>query len=212
MTPDSLANHPLARELASCGNLFHRWQWSLSSSSNYSALLDTDTVIISRSGVDKERMNSADFMLVDLQGRPLPDYATIKPSAETELHCHVYRMARQGGFPIGSVLHTHSKYAVYFSRRCLDQGSIVFSGFEMQKIFDGITTHDSTIVIPVFRNSQSMPDIVADFDRWLLHNPWPPGYLIEGHGIYAWGKTVLHARQKLEALEYLMDIKYMEER
>jgi methylthioribulose-1-phosphate dehydratase len=57
-----------------------------------------------------------------------------------------------------------------------------------------------------------MPDIVADFDRWLLHNPWPPGYLIEGHGIYAWGKTVLHARQKLEALEYLMDIKYMEER
>jgi methylthioribulose-1-phosphate dehydratase len=212
VTPDSLANHPLARELASCGNLFHRWQWSLSSSSNYSALLDTDTVIISRSGVDKERMNSADFMLVDLQGRPLPDYATIKPSAETELHCHVYRMARQGGFPIGSVLHTHSKYAVYFSRRCLDQGSIVFSGFEMQKIFDGITTHDSTIVIPVFRNSQSMPDIVADFDRWLLHNPWPPGYLIEGHGIYAWGKTVLHARQKLEALEYLMDIKYMEER
>ncbi|GAB4433814.1 MAG: hypothetical protein OHK0011_16910 [Turneriella sp.] len=157
-------------------------------------------------------MSSADFMLVDLHGRPLSEYASMKPSAETELHCHVYRIAGQREFPVGSVLHTHSKYAVYFSRRCLGQGSIVFSGFEMQKIFEGITTHDSTIVVPVFRNSQRMPDIVADFDRWLLTNPWPPGYLIEGHGIYTWGKTVLHARQKLEALEYLMDIKYMEER
>ena len=212
MTPDLLANHSLSCELASCGNLFHRWQWSLSSSSNYSALLDPETVVISRSGVDKERMTSADFMLVDLQGQPASEYASFKPSAETELHCHAYRIARQQGLPVGSVLHTHSKYAVYFSRRCIKQGSIVFSGFEMQKIFEGITTHDSTVVLPVFRNSQDMSDIVADFDKWLQINAWPPGYLIEGHGIYAWGKTVLHAKQKLEALEYLMDLKYMEER
>lgn len=211
MTPDSLASHSIARELASCGNLFHRWQWSLASSSNYSALLDPETVIISRSGVDKERMTSADFMLVDLQGKPLPEYSSFKPSAETELHCHAYRVAKKQNLPVSSVLHTHSKYAVYFSRRCIQQGSIAFSGFEMQKIFEGITSHDSTIVLPVFRNSQSMADIVADFDAWLGVHPWPPGYLIEGHGIYTWGKTVLHARQKLEALEYLMDLKYMEE-
>jgi methylthioribulose-1-phosphate dehydratase len=211
VNPDLLANHSLTHELASCGNLFHRWQWSLASSSNYSALLDPATVIISRSGVDKERMTSADFMLVDLHGKPLPGYETSRPSAETELHCHAYRLAARDGVAVGSVLHTHSKYAVYFSRKLIGHGSIVFSGFEMQKIFEGISTHDSTVVLPVFPNSQSMSDIVADFDRWLLANPWPPGYLIEGHGIYTWGKTVLHAKQKLEALEYLMDLKYLEE-
>jgi methylthioribulose-1-phosphate dehydratase len=211
VTPDLLANHSLAHELARCGNLFHRWQWSLASSSNYSALLDSETVIISRSGVDKERMSSADFMLVDLYGRPKPEFTAFKPSAETELHCHVYRIAKERHFTIGSVLHTHAKYAVYFSRRYRKQGSIAFSGFEIQKIFEGINTHDCTVVVPVLANSQNMADIVAEFNQWLQVNPWPPGYLIEGHGIYAWGKTVLHARQKLEALEHLMELKYMEE-
>lgn len=212
MSPQELANHPLTVELAACGQLFHRWQWSLSSSSNYSALLDEHTVIISRSGVDKERMSSADFLLVDLEGAPLSPYKEIIPSAETELHCHAYRTARKRGLPVFSVLHTHSKYAVYYSRKLLNVGVITFSGFEMQKIFEGITTHASTVELPIFPNSQKMADITANFESWLMANPWPPGYLIAGHGIYAWGKTVLHAKQKLEALEYLMELKFMEER
>lgn len=151
-------------------------------------------------------------MLVDLQGRVLPGFSAMKPSAETELHCHAYRLAKKNNLPVGSVLHTHSKYAVYSSRAHCKQGLVVFSGFEMQKIFEGVATHDSTIVLPVFANSQAMADIVAEFDAWLEKNPWPPGYLIEGHGIYAWGKTVQHARQKLEALEHLMEIKFMEKK
>lgn len=211
MNPEQLAKHPLAVELAACGNLFHRWQWSLASSSNYSALLDEKTIIISRSGVDKERMSSADFLLVDMQGNPLPAYSTLKPSAETELHCHAYRTAQGRGVPVGCVLHTHSKYAVFYSRKLLQAGAIAFSDFEMQKIFEKITTHESTVTLPIFPNSQEMPDIIKNFDLWLAGNAWPPGYLIAGHGIYAWGKTVLHAKQKLEALEYLMELKFMEE-
>lgn len=212
MTERELAEHPLTSELAACGNLFHQWQWSLSSSSNYSALLDSESVIISRSGVDKQYMKSSDFMLVDFNSKAKPPFEAMRPSAETELHCHLYRIAAKQPHPIKAVLHTHSKFAVYFSRRCLASGAIVFTGFEMQKIFEGVSTHESIVEIPVFRNSQHMPDITRALDVHQEKNSFPPAYLIEGHGMYAWGKTVLHAKQKLEALEYLLELKYMEEK
>jgi methylthioribulose-1-phosphate dehydratase len=206
---EDLATHPLAAELAACGNLFHGWQWSLSSSSNYSALVAPGEIIISRSGVDKERMTSADFMLVDFDAKPIAPFDRFKPSAETELHCHIYKLGEK--VAAKAVLHTHSKYSVYFSRKYAKQGKINFSGFEMQKIFDGVDTHDSDVEIPVFANSQKMPDIIAAFDKYLEAHPLPPAYLIDGHGIYSWAKTVLHAKQKLEALEHLLELKYMEE-
>lgn len=209
MSPEELASHPLAVQLAACGNLFHSWQWSLSSSSNYSALLDDQRIIISRSGVDKESMTSADFMLVDFNAKPVKPFDAFRPSAETELHCQIYKLGEKLGAK--AVLHTHSKYSVFFSRKFLKDGKISISGFEMQKIFDGISTHESSVDIPVFANSQSMPDIVADFDRYLQKNPAPVAYLIDGHGVYTWAKTILHARQKLEALEHLLELKYMEE-
>lgn len=208
MTQLELAAHPLTAELAACGNLFHRWQWSLSSSSNYSALLPSGEVIISRSGVDKEKMTAADFMLVDLAGRPLANFESLKPSAETWLHCHIYGIKTDAK----AALHTHSKYAVHFSRKLAWEKKVIFSGMEMQKIFEGIDTHLSTVEIPIFANSQDMTDISAAFDEYLKTNPMPPAYLIEGHGVYAWGKTVLHAKQKLEAIEYLLELRYMEER
>ncbi|HRP69625.1 MAG TPA: methylthioribulose 1-phosphate dehydratase [Turneriella sp.] len=209
MTEDNLKDHPLAHELAGCGNLFHRWQWSLASSSNYSALLDAEQIIISQSGVDKERMTSADFMLVDFDAKPLAGFEVLKPSAETALHCQIYQKADL--FHAGSVLHTHSKFSVFFSRRHLAEGKIIFSGFEMQKIFDGIATHESEIEIAVFKNSQTMRDITKAFDDYLTTNKIPAAYLIEGHGVYTWAKTILHAKQKLEALEHLFELKYMEE-
>lgn len=204
--------HPLTAELAACANLFHRWQWSLSSSSNYSALLEPNQIIISRSGIDKEKMTAADFMIVDAQAKALSPFHEFKPSAETELHCHIYRQAPKFYADVRSVLHTHSKYAVYFSRKFFAARTIEFTDFEMQKIFEGIATHESTVIIPIFANSQEMADITSAFDLWLKDNPPPPAYLIAGHGVYTWGKTVLHAKQKLEAIEYLLELKFMEER
>lgn len=212
MNSSDLAATDLARQLAECGNLFHRWQWSLSTSSNYSALLNENEVIISRSGIDKQFMTSKDFMIVDLNGAPTSNFADLRSSAETELHCHIYRLAKEHSIQIASVLHTHSKFSVYFSRRYSQKKVIRFNGFEMQKIFEGVLTHDSTIEIPVFPNSQQMHEITARFDEYLKGGKWPAAYLIEGHGIYAWGKSVYHAKQKLEALEHLLEQKYMEDK
>ncbi len=58
-----------------------------------------------------------------------------------------------------SVLHTHSVNATVLSMR-VDQ--VVLDGYEVQKAFPGVETHESRMVIPVFPNSQD----IAALARW----------------------------------------------
>jgi methylthioribulose-1-phosphate dehydratase len=57
-----------------------------------------------------------------------------------------------------------------------------------------------------------MADITGKFDVYLKNNARPAAYLIEGHGVYAWGKSIYDAKQKLEGLEHLFEQKYLEEK
>jgi methylthioribulose-1-phosphate dehydratase len=38
--------------------------------------------------------------------------------------------------------------------------------------------------------------------------PAIPGYLLAGHGLYAWGRTPAEARRHLEALEVLLGFEF----
>ena len=58
--------------------------------------------------------------------------------------------------------------------------------------------------VPVLPNSQDMPALAAMVEAELDRGPlW--GYLIEGHGLYAWGRDMAEARRHLEAFEFLLD-------
>jgi methylthioribulose-1-phosphate dehydratase len=137
-------------------------------------------------------------MVVDFDGRPV---ATDKrPSAETLLHTQLYRR-----FPeVGCILHTHSKAQTVASRLFAAQGHITFEGYELQKAFRGNDTHEAAVRVPVLPNSQDMPALAARVEAELDRGPlW--GYLIEGHGLYAWGRDMAEARRHLEAFEFLLD-------
>src|SRR5690606_17309213 len=55
----------------------------------------------------------------------------------------------------------------------------------------------------VLPNSQHMPTLAAQVDALLDRRPmW--GYLIDGHGLYAWGRDMAEARRHLEAFEFLL--------
>jgi methylthioribulose-1-phosphate dehydratase len=58
--------------------------------------------------------------------------------------------------------------------------------------------------IPVFPNTQHMPELVARVDAWLDAGKPLAAYLIDGHGIYTWGRDMAEARRHLEALEFLL--------
>jgi len=57
--------------------------------------------------------------------------------------------------------------------------------------------------VPVLSNTQDMDELAEWVENLLDQQPmW--GYLINGHGLYAWGKDMAEARRHLEAFEFLL--------
>lgn len=198
--PDAERLALCAREIAEAGRDLGARGWTPATSSNFSRRYDATHAAVTISGRDKGRLGVDDIMLVDLAGNAVG--TTARPSAETLLHVQMYRRDPD----IGAVLHTHSHNQTVASRLYAPQGLIRFSGFELQKAITGFTTHESELDLPVFPNTQVMPELVARVDAWLDAGKPLYGYLIDGHGIYTWGRTMAEARRHLEAFEFLLAV------
>jgi methylthioribulose-1-phosphate dehydratase len=179
------------RELSALG-------WTPATSSNFSHRLDDRHAAITVSGRDKGRLTEADIMVVDFDGNAVG--SDHRPSAETRLHTQLYRRFAE----VGCVLHTHSRVQTVASRLFAGAGEVRLAGYELLKAFAGNTTHEAEIVLPVLPNSQDMATLAAQVDALLdQHCLW--GYLIDGHGLYAWGHDMAEARRHLEAFDFLLD-------
>jgi methylthioribulose-1-phosphate dehydratase len=181
------------RELSAAG-------WTPATSGNFSCRLDDHHVAITVSGRDKGHLTEADIMVVDFDGKAVG--SSCRPSAETPLHTHLYR--RFVG--IGCVLHTHSLTQTVASRLYADAGHVHLDSYELLKAFAGNSTHDMAIDVPVVSNTQDMPALAAQLDT-LLDEQCMWGYLIEGHGLYAWGRDMIEARRHIEAFDFLLRCK-----
>ena len=180
-----------ACELAALG-------WTPATSSNFSMRVDADYAAITVSGRDKGRLVRTDIMLIDMHGDAVGTDA--RPSAETALHTQVYRRWPE----MNAVLHTHSRTQSVASRLYAEEGVIRLHGWELQKAITGYSTHDSVLEIPVFPNTQRMSELVARVDAWLDAGKPLHAYLIDGHGIYTWGRDMHETHRHLEALEFLL--------
>ncbi|MBE0485262.1 methylthioribulose 1-phosphate dehydratase [Marinobacter sp.] len=187
-----------AQSIIDAGRFLYDRGWSPATSSNYSARIDPDHVAITVSGRHKGQLTAGDVMVVDLNGRAVQSECT--SSAETLLHTVLYQM-----FPdVGAVLHTHSVKATVLSR--LTQGNtLTVEGYELQKAFSGVKTHDAVLSIPVFDNTQDIPALAEESQAWFREHPEQPGYLIRGHGLYTWGKTMADCLRHVEAFEFLFE-------
>jgi methylthioribulose-1-phosphate dehydratase len=166
-------------------------------SGNYSLRVSRDRIAITVSGSHKGRLRAADVMLVDNEGQSL-DHRT--PSVETPLHVQLYRL-----YPhVQAILHVHSVAAVALTRWWPKATLLPLQGYEMLKAFPGVSTHEARIDIPVFDNSQDTPALSRSIAVRLTGGPPPPAYLIRGHGMNAWGRSLDEAERVLEALEHLL--------
>ncbi|MDO6443983.1 MULTISPECIES: methylthioribulose 1-phosphate dehydratase [unclassified Marinobacter] len=189
----------VAQSIMDAGRFLFGRGWSPATSSNYSARLDSDHIAITVSGRHKGELEAGDVMVVDLDGRPVQ--SNCRASAETLLHTSLYQI-----FPdAGAVLHTHSVSATVLSRLLPEGASLKLEGYELQKAFDGIDTHESILTVPVFENTQDIEALARETREWFMANPEQPGYLIRGHGLYTWGKTMADCLRHVEAFEFLFE-------
>jgi methylthioribulose-1-phosphate dehydratase len=118
-----------------------------------------------------------------------------------------------GGLPVGAVLHTHSVWSTLLSRADLARGSLRIEGYEMLKGLEGIGTHDTSVEVPIFANSQDMIELSGRIRERFTKADWsdprrPPlhGFLLSGHGLYTWGRDLAEARRHIEIHEFLFEV------
>ena len=172
--------------------------WVPATAGNISVRLGEGRVLITRSGFHKGFIPEDGVMAVGLDG--VPEDAALRPSAETGLHCGIYRR-----FPAaGAVLHGHSVPVTVLSRLAGD--AIALAGYELLKAFPGLPTHEAAVSLPVLDNDQDIARLQARVDAcWDAGGARVPGYLLRGHGIYVWGRDMPEALLRLEALEFMLD-------
>lgn len=190
----------LHEELAIVIRNYHSKGWSPATSTNYSFKDEQNQIWVSRSGVDKSEFSSNDFIKINSKGEAIDEFINIRPSAETMIHCFIYEM-----FPETKViLHSHGINPVLISS--IEKTEVTFEGFEIQKGFEGQTTHHNQIRIPIIDNSQEMSFFEKEliYKRSQLNNHC---FIIRKHGTYAWGKSLFEAKRHLETLDYLCECK-----
>ncbi|MBU2966072.1 methylthioribulose 1-phosphate dehydratase [Amphritea sp. 2_MG-2023] len=186
----------LSAALIDAGGWIDRQGWCPATGGNFSARLDGERALVTASGRHKGRLIMEDLLTVDLQGSPVD--SDLKPSAETLLHTRLYQLDKQ----IGAVLHTHSVASTVLSRMVTGEW-LTISGYEMQKSLAGNTSHEPAIQLAVFDNTQDMQSLAAQLAARWQQSPLSWGFLVRGHGLYAWGKDIAEARRHLEGLEFL---------
>ncbi|OLR92124.1 methylthioribulose 1-phosphate dehydratase [Actinokineospora bangkokensis] len=168
--------------------------WMRGTSGNLSVVLGRDPLrlAVTASGLDKGMLEPSDVVEVDFHGAPVRGQP-LAPSAEAGLHA---RVARVSG--AGAVVHVHALAPVIAAER--NPGGIVLQDLEMLKGFG--RPADSRVVVPVVPNSQDMRVLGDAFEAG--YDPATPALVVARHGVYVWGDDLVHARHRLECLEWLL--------
>jgi methylthioribulose-1-phosphate dehydratase len=177
--------------------------WVPATSGNFSLRAGPDACLITRSGLDKGALGPNDLILVPLDGE-------LPPGISAEAPLHVERYSSDPS--IGAVLHVHTVAGTVLSRLDASQRMVRIQGFEMQKALDGVTTHEGAVELPVFENAQDTAALAERVRERLGSEALVPGYLLAGHGMYAWGRTLREAQRHVEGLEFLLSCALEERR
>ena len=188
----------LKQELVDVMADVHRRGWCDGTGGNFSCLISREPLqlLMAPSGVHKGNVSADELIVVD--GNAAVIEGTGKASAETLLHLKIVRSCGAG-----AVLHSHSQAGTLLSQWALPRGGLKLQDLEMLKGLAGVSTHQSSVSVPVLANDQDLRRLSEAAQPHLAVAPH--GLLIAGHGLYAWGEDLFSARRHLEILEFLLE-------
>jgi len=191
-----------AQALIAVGRRFYGRNWVLATSGNFSMVSSVSPLrlLITQSGAHKGTLTVGQFLTIDASGRAT-GRTKARPSAEALLHVEIVQ-ARGAG----AVLHTHSLWSTVLSDRHAGDGGIAIQSLEMLKGLDGVTTHTHREWVPIVENDQDMTRLRGVVGHLLRDDPSVHGFLLRGHGLYTWGRTLADAERHVETLEFLFEV------
>jgi methylthioribulose-1-phosphate dehydratase len=191
----------LERFLAELGRSCYARGWALGTSGNFSAVVSREPFVltITATGLDKGSLLPDHFLRVDATGKVLQGSG--QPSAETALHLMVAKVREAG-----AILHTHSVWSTIVSDLRAPQQGLWIEGYEMLKGLEGVRSHLHREWLPIFENDQDMTRLGGVIETGLAEYPAAHGFLLRGHGLYTWGKTLEQAKRHLEILEFMLEV------
>jgi methylthioribulose-1-phosphate dehydratase len=171
--------------------------WVPATSGNFSVRLSAGDCAVTASGGDKGKVTEDGIIRARIDGPPHP-----RASAEAPLHYAMYRLSPQ----IGAVAHVHAQPAVLASLLFARKGRVRIEGLELLKAFRGVTTHETHLDVPIFDNEQDIEALAARVQARLKTEGLGWGFLLAGHGLYAWGQDANEALRHLDAFDYLFTL------
>ena len=162
------------------------------------------------SGVQKERIRPEDVF--ELDATVLDRCAVVRGPADlrvSECQPLFYNAFRDRD--AGAVIHSHSLWAVLATRLAVQSGragegdviaQFVARGLEMQKGLRGKGCFDE-VSIPIIANTPREAQLTESMAFAMRAHEDVDAVLVEGHGVYVWGRSWVEAKTQAECLDYL---------
>tara|TARA_B100000029_G_scaffold516349_1_gene629011 strand:+ start:6689 stop:7369 length:681 start_codon:yes stop_codon:yes gene_type:complete len=160
-----------------------------------------EEIYIKPSGVDLNSIKASDISRVNLDGLSV---SGLRPSVDTPAHIELY----EGFTGIGSVVHTHSKYATVFAQL---SKSIPCLGTTHADYFNGPIP---AVPIPNWNDKESYEKttgkaIISYFKENDINHFDISAALVSNHGVFVWGETIEKALERAYVLELIAEMAYL---
>jgi L-fuculose-phosphate aldolase len=181
VTSMTLGSDPIS-QIITAGRLLSDRQMLAGSGGNLSIRLDSDRILITRSGVAKSRMVEGDIVVVDPDGRRTQGDG--EPSSEMLMHLFVYRERPD----IMACVHAHPPYATGFA-----VAGIPLSADVLPEVI--VYVGEIPLTPYAAPGTDAVPRSLAPFIQ--KHN----AFLLSNHGLLTIGWTMDEALNRHETVE-----------
>uniref|UniRef100_A0A804NLJ5 Probable methylthioribulose-1-phosphate dehydratase n=1 Tax=Zea mays TaxID=4577 RepID=A0A804NLJ5_MAIZE len=163
-------------------------------------------IVMSPSGVQKERMVAEDMYVMAADGKvlsaPVAKPWPNKPPKCTDcapLFMKAYLMRGAG-----AVIHSHGIETCIATMLIPGAKEFRVTHMEMIKGIKGHGYHDE-LVIPIIENTPYEYELTDSLSEAIAAYPKATAVLVRNHGIYVWGESWINAKTQAECYHYLLD-------